>query len=230
MTDLELALSGLGLSQYLDCLVQAGFDSWETLMEITEQDLESLNVKLGHRRKLQRQIANSRRSTERLSSHQPHHPLAIPMCCSSSSTSGSSGHRGTATGDGAWLAPTPVDAPIVPPKKRAYVHHPKPDTNAPARPYSAYVLFSKAVREDLKFQPLSFTKISKEVGERWQRLTPEEKHGWQLQSALPWQQYRTDLAKYRLSDDYQHYRQYLSKFTSAQVARREGDPSPHMNG
>ena len=229
MTDLELALSGLGLSQYLDCLVQVGFDSWETLMEITEQDLESLNVKLGHRRKLQRQIANSRGLTERLSSHQHHHPLAIPIS-SSSSTGGSSGQCAAATGDGAWPAQSPSGAPIVAPKKRAYVHHPKPDTNAPARPYSAYVLFSKAVREDLQCQPLSFTQISKEVGERWQRLTPEEKRGWRLQSALPWRQYRTDLAKYRLSDDYQHYRQYLSKFTSAQVARRGGDPSPHMNG
>lgn len=224
MTDLELALSWLGLSQYLDRLVQAGFDSWETLMEITEQDLETLSVKLGHRRMIQKEIANSRRSIERSDRH--HDPLALPTY----GNSGSGGGGGDSGGRGGWLPQSPSDPPVVAPKKRAYIHHPKPDANAPVRPYSAYVLFAKAVREDLKSQPLSFTKISKEVGERWQRLTPEEKHSWKLQSAIPWEKYKTDLAKYQLSDNYRHYMQYLSEFTSAQVAARRGNPSPSMNG
>ena len=38
--NLELILSWLGMSQYLDRLREAGFDSWGTLMWITEQDLE----------------------------------------------------------------------------------------------------------------------------------------------------------------------------------------------
>ena len=38
--NLELIMSWLGMSQYLDRLREAGFDSWETLMWITEQDLE----------------------------------------------------------------------------------------------------------------------------------------------------------------------------------------------
>jgi len=38
--NLELALAWLGLEQYYERFMQAGFDSWETLLEITEDDLE----------------------------------------------------------------------------------------------------------------------------------------------------------------------------------------------
>lgn len=44
MADLEVVLSWLGMSQYLDRFVQAGFDSWEMLQEITEEDLEVSKV------------------------------------------------------------------------------------------------------------------------------------------------------------------------------------------
>lgn len=219
MADVELALAWLGLPQYLDRLVHAGFDSWDTLMEITEQDLETLSVELGHRRKLQREIANSRKLID--SSTQHLNPLLFPL----------QADQDGAAASGARPAQSPTDSLAVVPKKRAYVHHPKPDTNAPARPYSAYVLFAKAVREDLKSQRLSFTNISKEVGERWQRLTPEEKHGWRRQSATPREQYKSDLVKYHQSDHHRDYLQYLSEFASAQAARRPGgDPSPHRNG
>lgn len=209
MIDLERALSWLGLSQYLERLVQAGFDSWETVREITEEDLETLNVLLGHRRKLQREIANSRRLAERSNQDHDHFPFPIQ-----------SGHHDAE--DGSWPQ-IPTDPPAMAQRKRGYVYHPKPDTNAPERPYSAYVLFSKAVREDLKSQPLSFTNISKEVGERWQRLTLEEKHGWKLQSAVPRERYKTDLAIYQQSENHRHYLQYLGEFISAQAA-------PHVNG
>ena len=38
--NLKLTLAWLGLTQYYERFVQAGFDSWETLLEITEGDLE----------------------------------------------------------------------------------------------------------------------------------------------------------------------------------------------
>ena len=38
--NLELTLAWLGLSQYYERFLQAGFDCWETLLEITESDLE----------------------------------------------------------------------------------------------------------------------------------------------------------------------------------------------
>lgn len=228
MADMELALAWLGLPQYLDRLLQAGFDSWDTLMEITEPDLEVLNVELGHRRKLQREIANSRRFIESptlptlptLPTHN-HGPLLFPL----------QARQDGAAGSGAQPAQSPSDSLAVVLKKRAYVHHPKSDSNAPARPHSGYVLFSKAVREDLKSQRLSFTDISKEVGERWQRLSPAERHGWKRRSAVPREQYKNDLVKYQQSDHHRNYQQYLSEFTSAQAARRAGgDPSPYRNG
>jgi len=40
MADLELSLSWLGMSNYLERFIDAGFDSWGTILEITEDDLE----------------------------------------------------------------------------------------------------------------------------------------------------------------------------------------------
>lgn len=39
MADLELTLSWLGMDRYLERFIEAGFDSWETVLEITENDL-----------------------------------------------------------------------------------------------------------------------------------------------------------------------------------------------
>lgn len=39
MTELSEMLEKLGLSQYLDVFVDEGFDSWQTVMDITESDL-----------------------------------------------------------------------------------------------------------------------------------------------------------------------------------------------
>ena len=41
--DLEMTLSWLGMSKYLERFEEAGFDSWDTLLEITENDLEVVN-------------------------------------------------------------------------------------------------------------------------------------------------------------------------------------------
>jgi hypothetical protein len=55
--ELEHILAGLGLQQYLTEFSRAGFGNWETLSSIVESDLVNLNIRLGHRRKLQREIA-----------------------------------------------------------------------------------------------------------------------------------------------------------------------------
>jgi hypothetical protein len=47
----------LGLEQYLPIFTQSGFGDWHLLCNITEFDFALLGVKLGHRRKLQREIA-----------------------------------------------------------------------------------------------------------------------------------------------------------------------------
>ena len=39
MTNLGLVLGRLGLDQYQDALIEEGFDTWETVLDIQETDL-----------------------------------------------------------------------------------------------------------------------------------------------------------------------------------------------
>jgi hypothetical protein len=48
--ELEAIFRELGLAQYLDAFVDQGFDTWDTILDIQESDLDALGVKLGHRR------------------------------------------------------------------------------------------------------------------------------------------------------------------------------------
>lgn len=210
MADLELALSWLDMSQYLERFLQAGFDSWETVLEITEGDLEILNVDLGYRRKLQREIANTRRLAN--------DPAFVePLYATLKS------HGGNQMGSS--LTSSKDDTQTAGHGKRSYRHHPKPDLNAPARPYSAYVLFSNNMREELKPHGLSFTEMSRRVGERWQSLDQREKESWKQKAALPWESYKAELAEYQQSDNYKKYAQYLADFKRAQWVKK-GDGAP----
>ncbi|OHE95767.1 HMG box protein [Colletotrichum orchidophilum] len=124
--ELDSIFAELGISQYLSIFFDQGFDTWETILDITESDLDTLGVKLGHRRKLQRRIANSRGlapeaslvSPSRASAEEPKPETQRPDQPRSEVKEG------------------PVTT------KRKYRRHPKPDENAPERPPSAYVLFS----------------------------------------------------------------------------------------
>jgi hypothetical protein len=50
-------LQHTGLGQYICVLQENGYTSWSQLMTVTEEDLHRLGFKLGHRRRLQREIA-----------------------------------------------------------------------------------------------------------------------------------------------------------------------------
>ena len=39
MTELAQRLEALGLSQYFNALVEEGFDTWKTVLDVTESDL-----------------------------------------------------------------------------------------------------------------------------------------------------------------------------------------------
>lgn len=54
---LRAVLQSLSLDEYTDALVAHGFKTWGQLLDIQEHDLEALKFKLGHRRKLRREIA-----------------------------------------------------------------------------------------------------------------------------------------------------------------------------
>ncbi|KAM0509314.1 hypothetical protein ACHAP6_000378 [Verticillium nonalfalfae] len=195
----------LGILQYLDTFVEQGFDTWATILDITESDLDALGVKLGHRRKLQRRIANSRGLA-------PDASLVSPIRASVEDTRTEN------------TKPEPIkqdskDIAVV--TKRKYRRHPKPDENAPERPPSAYVLFSNKMRDDLKGRNLTFTEIAKLVGENWQSLSPVEKEPFETQALNAKEKYNQDLAEYKKTYDYKKYAQYLHDFKQKQLHQNQ---------
>ncbi|KAI1142747.1 hypothetical protein F5Y05DRAFT_408195 [Hypoxylon sp. FL0543] len=213
MNSLEAIFGELGISQYLDAFIDQGFDSWETILDITESDLDVLGVKLGHRRKLQRRIANYRGVAPEASLVSPTR-LSIEDARLESTRPES---LKTDKADGAVVA------------KRKYRRHPKPDENAPERPPSAYVLFSNKMREDLKGQNLTFTEIAKLVGENWQNLTREEKEPFERQAHEAKERYNRELADYKKTDEYKKYCDYLHEFRKRQAAQlQEKDVSKRL--
>ncbi|KAF3032873.1 hypothetical protein E8E12_003942 [Didymella heteroderae] len=218
MSDLKERLARLGLAQYSEVFATEGFDTWETVLDITESDLSHLNVKLGHRRKLQRAIAESRgQSSDR--------PLTIALARGASaegsyrsddSANEAKGKQNPAAGEGTTGTST----------KRKYRRHPKPDENAPERPPSAYVIFSNQVRELLKGQDLSFTEIAKVVGERWQVLPAEEREACERQANGAKEKYYAGLAEYKKTPQYEAYQKYLEEFRAKHNApTKEGKRS-----
>ena len=112
-------LGRLGLTSYLDALVENGFHSWDTVLDITEEDLTALNFKLGHRRTLQREIATFRGvpSTLALDESKASEQPALSTSALETLT------RQTST-------PPPRE-------KRRYRRHPRADSNAPKKPKTA---------------------------------------------------------------------------------------------
>ncbi|KFY99631.1 hypothetical protein V500_01332, partial [Pseudogymnoascus sp. VKM F-4518 (FW-2643)] len=108
-----------------------------------------------------------------------------------------------------------------PSKKRKYRRHPIPDENAPARPRSAYVIFSNKIREDLKVKSLSFTEIAKLVGKKWQHLTPSEKEPYEQQGFAAKEKFTIELAEYRKTKSYKTYLEYLLEFNAKQFHTQE---------
>ncbi|KAF1815889.1 HMG-box, partial [Eremomyces bilateralis CBS 781.70] len=202
--DLRDRLERLGLSQYLDAFVAEGFDSWETVVDITESDLTALNVKLGHRRKLQRAIVESTGRSIAPLVPDPRKGTIADESYRSDDSAAESRSSGKRTGDPSSHAGTTT--------KRKYRRHPKPDDNAPERPPSAYVIFSNHVRETLKGQNHSFTEIAKIVGERWQVLSPSDRESCERQANFAKEKYGVALAEYKKTAEYGSYQEYLAEF------------------
>jgi len=98
-----------GLDEYVSGCKSAGFRSWDSLDRITENDLAALNMRLGDRRKLQREIARRHQwpdtkplPVQPFRSHQPRSDITQssitsplkPPSSSSFSSSSSSRKRG----------------------------------------------------------------------------------------------------------------------------------------
>lgn len=176
---------------------------------------------LGHRRRLQREIANTKRLARDpafvtpLYGINPHHSNSAGAISSSSNPppSNTAGAISSSSNDQQQGAP---------PTKRGYRHHPKSDQNAPERPYSAYVLFSNHLREQLKDQNLSFTDLSKVVGEQWQQLSRDQKEEWKKKGAVPWERYKVGLADYHKTDEFREYQRYLADFKAKNPQGKSG--------
>lgn len=207
MTELENIFAELGISLYLTNFLEQGFDSWDTILDITESDFDALGVKLGHRRKLQRKIANSRGlSADRA--------LASPT-------------QTTPVDDRLLEEPKPslvrtdTKDVVTQGAKRKYRRHPKPDDNAPERPPSAYVIFSNKMRDDLKGRNLSFTEIAKLVGENWQNLSPADKEPYEQQACAAKEKYNSELSEYKKTKDYRDYSLYLVEFKARHASNQQ---------
>ncbi|KAL2054701.1 hypothetical protein ABVK25_005005 [Lepraria finkii] len=202
MTDLREPLSRLGLAQYIEKFKEEGFETWETLLDITESDLDALGVKLGHRRLLQKEIGQARGlSVEQLSSPS----FSRPPGEERGGENRVDVKRGTGVGG-----------------KRKYRRHPKADENAPERAPSAYVIFSNKIREELKPQNLSFTAIAKRVGERWQELSAGEKEPYESEASTAKEKYHTEMAEYKTTRSYREYQQYLGEFKAKNSFTSDG--------
>ena len=75
----------------------------------------------------------------------------------------------------------------------------KKDPNAPKRPLSAFFLFCHderpAVKE--KFPTYSVGEAAKELGERWNKVTPETKAKYEAQVQLDKSRYEREIANYK---------------------------------
>nr|CAG8463223.1 6536_t:CDS:10 [Entrophospora candida] len=100
------------LLEYYDRLISEGFDQMRSLFDITEMDLIAMNVKRGHRRRIQREIA----TMKGIPTSQPLHIQSEPGLgsigdYSSSTTSASTNLSTSMTNPGKNLIPTIAAAP-----------------------------------------------------------------------------------------------------------------------
>lgn len=200
MSDLKIRLSSFGMGQYYPHFAEAGFGTWETILDITEDDLDSLGVQRGHRRRLQQEIA-----FYLASGAEPEGQTSRALSRSASNTEGSiNAHTN---------------------RKRQYTRHPKPDSNAPQRPPSAYLLFSNAVRDNLKDASLSFAEKSKIVGDKWQNMPEAVKNQWRQAASGPWEKYKSDQMHYQSTDSHRDYQAYLAEFDASHPSKKRKAPS-----
>lgn len=83
------------------------------------------------------------------------------------------------------------------------------------------MLFSNRVREEVKPENLSFTEIARLVGERWQKLDPNQKELFESHAAALKENYNKELADYKKTDAYKEYMHYLADFKAKHAARTD---------
>ncbi|KAF2737426.1 hypothetical protein EJ04DRAFT_488080 [Polyplosphaeria fusca] len=197
---LSEVLDRLGLNDYFGSLKENGFDTWDRVVDITEDDLTALNFKLGHRRALQREIATFR---------------GVP--CSESLELDTGVSDQTSLSVSALESLNGQTASVSIREKRRYRRHPRPDPNAPKKPKTAYVNFADQLRTEPDISSLSFVDIAKEVGRRWQVLPAEQKRVWESHAARAMQEFEAQMDEYKKTDSCRRYQAYLNDFKTQQA-------------
>ncbi|KAL1650823.1 hypothetical protein SLS58_000942 [Diplodia intermedia] len=200
--ELRGVLDRIRLHDYLPVLLQNGFDSWDVVCDISEDDMAHLGFKLGHRRILQREIAATRGTS-------------YGQSLASDSTDRSPHATPTPEDSSRAHSTSPLRAEEK--KKRRYRRKPRPDINAPKKPKTAYVNFADTLRTDPAINAQSFVAIAREVGRRWQALPPEKKHVWECQAARDMQEYEAQMDEYKTTENYRRYQNYLKTFAHNQT-------------
>jgi len=259
----ESFLESLGLGEYLSIFLSEGFDTIQAIQEITEEDLEEMCVKRGHRRTLQRALGirfatNALVDTTRLQAGSlPQAPISPPLFPGDGRLHGAFTQR-----TGSWdhessqsesplfagvdrnlsppqlhcgptrinrshlLLESPAQFCLPPKPKRRYRRHPKPDMNAPKKPLSAYVMFSKTVREELKEEKIPFPEIARIIGDRWKNLELSAKEAFEREASEQKERWSRAMMTYKTTEEYQQHRRYLQQFKEAQQVRNSAFQPP----
>jgi len=100
-----------------------------------------------------------------------------------------------------------------PTKKISLPRKPK-DPNMPKRSASSYFLFGNSVRQEIKNEnpTLKVTEIAKLIGERWGKLTEEEKKPFNAQAATLKAEYLRRMEKYRGSAEEAEFKKKLEEW------------------
>ncbi|KAF2871482.1 hypothetical protein BDV95DRAFT_628681 [Massariosphaeria phaeospora] len=215
MADLSDVLKRLGLTTYHQSLVENGFHNWNTVLDITEDDLTALKFKLGHRRVLQREIATHRGI-----------PLSMSLEPSASTPSELSSSALESLSKQTTSPPSK--------EKRRYRRHPRPDVHAPKKPKTACTYADVNFADKLRSQPdiraLSFVDIAREVGQRWQTLPADQKRAWESQAARAMQEFEAQMDEYKKSDNWRKYQVYLGEFKTQHTTAKSGRPKSARSG
>jgi hypothetical protein len=189
---LSTELSRCGLTEYFEVLIRNGFDAWNTVLDIREKDLDAMDFKLGHRRKLQRHITNYCSHNTLAQSYTP------PFNNNNTYTK---------------LKDTNRAHTLTRVRKRSYNRRPKPDINAPTKPKSGYVLYSNHMRKNPEVAIMPFDAIAKYVGHNWQLLGPKKRKLWEDRPVNGMFAYSKCLDIYKQSKNYAVYQTYLATFS-----------------
>lgn len=154
-----------------------------------------MDVKRGHRRMIQRQIAATRGIV-------PKYPHSVASETSASFYDSSTMVDNTSTSSGNGNHG----------KKRKYRRHPKRDKNAPKRPPSAYIMFSNDMRAKINNKSKTFSEMAKTIGEEWKKLDPNKKQAYELEAMKAKNAYQVAMQQYRKTSEYKEYQKYLKEF------------------